>query len=402
MPVVSKSKRTKEKKRTSDKDKKKSRAKTKAKKPRVKCPAPNYKPNYQQWPKKMVVKGKKKRNPDAGCGPDMELYKGCCTRKFNEEDLGKMCAPRHYPKKSQILRDALTPLELEKLDAECARMHEQVMDEAQSMDAKDIIVYEALRELFLTAPAMFLKGILDKYFKPIGHIVSKVSPTFVDIRKRGSDITRRIPFGSFASRVSGLAKQAASKAKAFATYAVPAGFSVAKWLYNSPQAQRFVMHLAKLMKHGLCTVFAGLKDRKDMGWGGMAKEGFTHMKYSIMDAVEANSGIIATGIGTALGGVAGTLATPFSGPGGPALGLAVKASFTGFTKWTIDWAAKTGKLDDFLQTFTTGCKQFEYGLDEKSVAAYFLTAGIGSYGETLIKFFKALDIPKMMNMVMPV
>jgi len=384
MAASSKSKTKKEKRGGSDKKKRK-------KKSKAKCQEPNYKPNYKRWPKKMLVNGKKKRNPDAGCGPDMELYKGCCTRKFNEQELGTVCFPRQYPKKSRILRDTLTPLELKKLDAECARMHEQVMDEAQSMDAKDIIVYEALRELFLTAPAMFLKGILDKYFKPIGHIVSKVSPTFVDIRKRGSDLTRRIPFGSFASRVSGLAKQAASKAKAFATYAVPAGFSVAKWLYNSPQAQRFVMHMAKLVKHGLCTVFYSLKDRKDMGVFDMGKEAFSHWKFSIMDAVEQNSGMIANGIGGAIGLV--------GGPAGMLAGVAVKASFVAFSKWTIESMAKTGKLQDFVETFTTGCNQFEYGLNEKSVTAYFLTAGIGSYGETLIKFFKAIDIPKMMKMV---
>lgn len=335
-------------------------------------------PDYDRYPREVLIKGKSQRNHAAGCGPDRVLVDGMCERNFTRRDLEIIC-PKIRPRSSVTLQSHFSTVELQMLTDECGRLHEQLMDEAQSMEAQTIPIYEALKAMFKAAPGLLVTKVFTDFFSPIKHYARSVSSTHVSISKRGSSIIKKIPFAALAGKLG-------SAASSTIKFLGATGATAAAWVYNSPQAQRFIMHLAKMVKHSMCTVFGRLKDRGEMGWKDWGKEKYVYAKTDIFQLLSANSGMISGGITAALG-VAG----------GP-LGLGVSSGVTLMSQYVIKNLANSGRLQDFMQTFVTGCKQFEYGMSQDNVSQYFLQAGIGTYAPYLIKFFKTFDPQTIMSL----
>ena len=356
------------------------------------------KPDYKKFPEKikLPLSGITLDNPDAGCGPDEFLMKdGQCRRKFSKEVLNLLC-PEISVKKGQLNPKKMKELmekqglkgkpftddELDKLQKQCDAMHEQVLDEAQSMDSKDIVVFELLKAQFAAMPMLFGKQLFDKFFGAIGYKTTEVNPTFVEIKKRTKDaagkvlnVVKQIPFGAIASSLLQGAKTVAKKSFEVGTYLAQKGFKAAQWVINTPQAQRFLMHMSKLVKHGICTAMGKLEAREGMSWKDWANEKWTQHKTDFYQMMQSAAPAIGTAMGAVIPG-AGLIA----GPVVAAMGTMV-----------IGMAAKSGRLKDVLDTFGTGCEQFKYNLDSNAIKQYFLTAGIGTYGPTILKFFESID-----------
>ena len=356
------------------------------------------KPDYKKHPKiiKLPVSGLTLENPDAGCGPDEFLMQdGTCKRKFSKEVLGLLC-PKVSVKKGQLNPAKMAELmkeqglkgtpftdeELTKLQEVCDSMHEQVMDETQSMDGKDMVVYELLKAQFAAMPMLFGKKLFDNFFGAIGYKTTSVSPTFVEIKKRvkqGADIVKQIPFGAIASsvfqRVKSGVSTVAKKSWEVGSFLAKQGFKAAQWVINSPQAQRFLMHMAKLVKHGICTAMGQLKDREGMTWTAWGKEKWTQHKTDVFQMMQAAAPSIGMAMGAAI----------------PGLGLLAGPAISALGTMVIGKAAQTGRFKDVIDTFATGCTQFEYGLDESAMKQYFLSAGIGTFGPQLAKFLSSID-----------
>lgn len=350
------------------------------------------KPDYKRFPNQIqLLGGQKIENPDAGCGPDMFLMKdGSCKRKYDKEVLDLVC-PKIYvnkgilnPAKMKEIMDEmglkgmpLTQEEIDLLQANCDRMREQVMDEAQSMDARDILVYEILKEQFAKMPALFGKKLFDDFFGAIGYRTSKISAGYVEIKKKVADsrvgrAVRQIPFAAIAGGLLGAAKKGGKLLWSGTQMLAKQGFKAAQWVYNSPMAQRFIMHLAKLVKHGICTAMGQLKSREGMSWRGWAKEKWTVHKTDVMQMMQNAAPMIGTGLGMALG-PAGIIGAPV---------ISAMGTFV------IGKAAQYGRYKDIVDTFGTGCQQFEYELDRKAVGQYFIGSGIGTFAPTLVTFFQ--------------
>lgn len=348
-------------------------------------------PNYKRFPKEIkLLDGTKLENPDAGCGPDMFMMKdGSCKRKYDKEVLDLVC-PKIYinkgilnPTKMKGIMDdmglkgmPLTQDEIDLLQANCDRMREQAMDEAQSMDARDILVYEILKEQFAKMPALFGKKLFDDFFGAIGYRTSKIAAGYVEIKKKVADsrvgrAVRQIPFAAIAGGLLGAAKKGGKLLWSGSQMLAKQGFKAAQWVYNSPMAQRFIMHLAKLVKHGICTAMGQLKSREGMSWRGWAKEKWTVHKTDVMQMMQSAAPMIGQGLGMALG------------PAGIVGGPMISAMGT----FVIGKAAQYGRYKDIVDTFGTGCQQFEYEIDRKTVGQYFIGSGIGTFAPTLVTFF---------------
>lgn len=365
--------------------------------PKTKKPAEKKKkkktPDYQRFPKEVkLLDGTKLENPDAGCGPDMFLMKdGTCKRKFDKEVLDLLC-PKIYvnkgilnPERMKDIMDEmglkgmpLTEEEIDLLQTNCNRMREQALDEAQSMDARDILIFEILKEQFAKMPALFGKKLFDDFFGAIGYRTSKIAAGYVEIKKKVADsrvgrAVRQIPFAAIAGGLLGAAKKGGKMLWSGSKFLAKNGFRAAQWVYNSPMAQRFLMHLAKLVKHGICTAMGQLKAREGMSWKGWAKEKWVVHKTDFMQMMQQGAPMIGTGLGMALG------------PAG-IIGAPVIASLGTFA---IGKLAMAGRMQDVVDTFGKGCEQFEYELDRKTVGQYFLGSGIGTFAPTLVTFFQA-------------
>jgi hypothetical protein len=348
-------------------------------------------PNYKRFPKEIkLLDGTKLKNPDAGCGPDMFMMKdGSCKRKYDKEVLDLIC-PKVYlnkgilnPTKMKGIMDEmglkgmpLTQDEIDLLQANCDRMHEQVLDEAQSMDARDILVYEILKEQFAKMPALFGKKLFDDFFGAIGYRTSKIAAGYVEIKKKVADsrvgrAVRQIPFAAISDGLLESAKKTGKKLWEGAQSLASKGFKAAKFVAMNGFAQRFLMHLATLVKHGICTAMGQLKSREGMGWKGWAKEQWTHHKTDVMQMMQSAAPMIGQGLGMALG-PAGIVGAPM---------ISAMGTFV------IGKAAQYGRYKHFLDTFGKGCSQFEYELNRKAVGQYFLQSGIGTYAPTLVNFF---------------
>ena len=169
------------------------------------------------------------------------------------------------------------------------------------------------------------------------------------------------------------------------------GFRAAKWVINSPQAQRMLMHLSKIIKHAICTAMGQLKDRNDMTWKDFASEKFTTYKTDLFQALESQ----APAMGTA---ISGALVTATGGVGilaAPAVGLAV----SGLSSMVLKQTAKAGRLRDFMDTFALNCSQFEYALTKDALKQRVLDMGIGTYGPTLRNLFKSVDLTQLSQLV---
>ena len=369
-------------------------------------------PNYKKYPKNIkLYSGDTIPNPDAGCGPDMFLLNGKCKRKFDEEVLKILCPKVRLSKGSlnpsrmdKIMDEVglqgtpFTEAEVRRLDAHCARLHEEVVDDMQSLGAQEAFIFGALKDLFTRMPMLMGKQVFDQLFGVIGYKTSKIAPGYVEIKKKVknaagavSSVVKQIPFGAIGAGLSRFAKAAGSAAYSAGKYMAAQGFRAAKWVINSPQAQRMLMHLSKIIKHAICTAMGTLKDRKDMTWTDLTKEKFTTYKTDLFQLLESQAPAMGTAISGALvaatGGV-GILAAP-------AVGLAV----SGISSLVLSQAGKAGRLDDFLKTFVLNCSQFEYALTKDALIQRVLDMGIGTYGPTLMKLFGSIDLTQMSQLV---
>lgn len=363
-----------------------------AKKKKNKKPKPGKKPDYQRFPKQIkLMDGTMIENPDAGCGPDMFLMKdGTCKRKFDADVLDMLC-PKIYvnkgilnPKKMQVIMDEmglkgmpLTEQEIDLLQNNCDRMREQALDEAQSMDARDILIFEILKEQFAKMPALFGKKLFDEFFGAIGYRTSKIAAGYVEIKKKVADsrvgrAVRQIPFAAIAGGLLGGAKKTGKLLWKGSKFLAKKGFRAAQWVYNNSAAQRFLMHLAKLVKHGICTAMGQVKDRKDMSWKDWGNEKWVVHKTDVMQMMQRGAPMIGSGLAMSLG------------PAG-IVGAPVIASLGTFA---IGKLAMSGRMQDVVDTFGKGCQQFEFELTRETVGQYFMGSAIGTYAPHIITFFE--------------
>lgn len=386
-----------------------SKPKAKKAKPKTK----GRKPNYKKFPKKIkLYSGELITNPDAGCGPDMFLMNGVCKRKYNDDVLKILCPKVRLakgslnPKKmTKLMKEvglegtAFTKDEIRELDEHCAKMYESNMDEFQSLDARGVVVYGALKDLFMGQPMLLGKQVFDQLFGVIGYKTSKIAPGYVEVKKRIKSATgavrkivKQIPFGSIATSLSRFAKATGSAAYAASTFMSAQGFRAAQWVINSPPAQRLFMHLAKLVKHAICTGIGVLKDRKDMTWKDWTVEKFTVYKTDIFQALQS----VAPQIGNAISGALVVGTSGMASFAAPAIGTAV----TSLSCLLLTKVAKAGRLQDFFDTFLTGCGQFDYELSTSALKQRILDAGIGTYGPMLLTFFKSIDLTQIQALLM--
>lgn len=380
------------------------------------------KPNFKKHPKKITlpVSGKKLKNPDAGCGPDMFRFPdGQCRRKFDAEVLQLLCPqislkkgalnPRKLKtimKKLDLKGDPFTATEIELLDLHCKRLNEQVKDEAQSMDARDIYIYELLKDVFATMPFLFGKKMFDEFFGVIGYKATKIRPGFVEIKKKVESasgkvvkIVKQIPFGAISERLKSYAGSAMSKAFSASKYMAAGGFVAYGWVINSPMAQRFMMHLVKILKLSICTAFGQLEDRNNMDWKEWAKEKAIMHKTDISQLLEKNAGIIGKAMSSALVSGVTTVAATVGATASGGTTLVVGIVVSKLSTLVIEKAAQYGKLDDFYETFGKGCSQFKYGLKTNALTQHILGAGIGTYGPKLLSFCQSLDPQKLQALI---
>lgn len=348
--------------------------------------------DYVKYPKKItLMDGRKIDNPDAGCGPDMFLVKGVCKRKYSAEVLDIICPKIALnkgilnPSKMQKIMDdtdlkgnAFTDEEIKLLQKHCDRRREEVMDEAQSMDARDIMIYQIIMDLFSKMPSLLGKKVFNDLFGAIGYRVNKISAGFVEIKKKASSsragqLIRQIPFSAISQNLISAAKYAGNKLVDGASFLATNGVRAAAWVINNPAARRFGMHLATLIKHSLCTAMGKLKDRKDMTWKSWAKEKWTVHKTDVFQMIQSAAPQISFGLATALG------------PAGIVAGPAMVALST----YVISSAAKGGQYKAFLDLFIKPCaEQFEYDIDRQALKEYFVGSGIGTFAPQLVAFFQ--------------
>lgn len=348
--------------------------------------------DYVKYPKNIkLMDGRTLVNPDAGCGPDMFLVKGVCQRKYSAEVLDIICPKIALskgilnPSKMQKIMDetnlkgnAFTDKEIKLLQEHCDRRREEVMDEAQSMDARDIMIYQIIMDLFSKMPSLLGKKVFNDLFGAIGYRVNKISAGFVEIKKKASSsragqLIRQIPFSAISQKLMSTAKYAGAKLVNGASFLASNGVRAAAWVINNPAARRFGMHLATLVKHSLCTAMGKLKDRKDMNWKSWAKEKWTVHKTDVFQLVQHAAPQISMGLVAALG------------PGAIVAGPAMAAIST----YVISSAAKGGQYKAFLDLFIKPCaEQFEYDVNRQALKEYFVGSGIGTFAPQLVAFFQ--------------
>tara|TARA_B110000027_G_scaffold103831_1_gene110049 strand:- start:2056 stop:3330 length:1275 start_codon:yes stop_codon:yes gene_type:complete len=364
--------------------------------------------NYKKHPKKIkLYSGQTIPNPDAGCGPDMFLMSGKCRRKFDEEVLKILCPRVRLAKGSlnparmdKIMDDAglkgtpFTDAEIRKLDEHCAKMHEELVDDMQSLGAQEAYIFGAIKDLFTRMPMLMGKQVFDQLFGVIGYKTSRIAPGYVEVKKRVksatgrlSSVVKQIPFGAIGAGLSRVAKAAGSAAYAAGNFMAEQGFRAAKWVINNPTAQRLFMHLSKLVKHAICTAMGQLKERNNMTWKELAGEKFSVYKTDLFQLVGAQApaiGAAVTGALVAATGGVGAIATP-------AVGMAL----TGISTMVLQTVSTAGRLEDFISTLTSGCSQFEYALDKQAFKLRIMDMGIGTYGPMLFRLLEGIDLSQL-------
>jgi hypothetical protein len=344
--------------------------------------------------KTVLIDGEKRDNPHYPCGVGRKMVNGRCELYVDPKDLDIVCRPFKV-RQQGVIKEVFTDDEMELTQRACDTYRAQTTLMAQSMDAGTLFFVEFLQDFFQKYPSMISKKVFKKFFEVSDHVVGKVNDKYIEIRKKGSDMIKKVPFGSLFLKGAG---KAASLVGAGALVATRAGRTilnktakygmgkVSSWLMN-PMTIRFIMGLAKLLKHCLCSMFVNLKSRDDMSWREWGWEEWAYNKSNIVDGLNANKGALWSGISMGLGWATGGASIAVEKVAMSVIPPSVKI----MTELSFAFAALTYRAQDFVKIFTTGCGDYTHELTPAAMIQKVSELGLTTFAPAILNFLKMLS-----------